>query len=78
MAIKLDISKACDWVEWGFLRQIMLKLGIDAKWVHLSMEIVTTASYSVLINGEPKVFVSPSRGIRQEEISYPCTCSYYV
>ena len=56
----------------------MLKLGIDAKWVHLSMEIVTTASYSVLTNGEPKVFVSPSRGIRQEEISYPCTCSYYV
>ena len=78
MAIKLDISKACDWVEWGFLCQIMLKLGIDAKWLHLSMEIVTTASYSVLINGEPKVFVSPSRGIRQEEISYPCTCSYYV
>ena len=78
MALKLDISKACDWVEWGFLRQIMLKLGIDAKWVHLSMEIVTTTSYSVLINGEPKVFVSPSRGIRQEEISYPCTCSYYV
>ena len=29
MAIKLDISKAYDHVEWGFLRSIMLKLGID-------------------------------------------------
>ena len=29
MAIKLDISKAYNHVEWSFLRSIMLKLGID-------------------------------------------------
>lgn len=71
MTIKLDISKTYDWVEWGFLRQIMLKLGIDVKWVHLSMETVTIASYSVLINGEPKGFVTPSRGIRQDDLLSP-------
>lgn len=65
MATKLDISKAYDQVEWDFLRQIMLKLGIKTRWVHLARETVTTASYSVLINGEPKSFVTPSRGIRQ-------------
>ena len=65
MAIKLDISKAYDQVEWEFLRWIMLKLGIDARWVCLAMETVITASYSVLINGEPKGFITPSRGIRQ-------------
>ena len=31
MAIKLDISKAYYWVEWEFLRHIMLKLGIDVQ-----------------------------------------------
>ena len=29
------------------------------------METVCTASYSVLINGEPKGFIKPSRGIKQ-------------
>ena len=65
MAIKQDISKAYDQVEWEFLRRIMLKLGIDARWVCLAMETMTTASYLVLINGEPKGFITPSRGIRQ-------------
>ncbi|KAL0012411.1 hypothetical protein SO802_007519 [Lithocarpus litseifolius] len=65
MAVKLDISKAYDRVEWSFLERIMLKLGLDRKWVSLAMETITTASYSVLINGEPRGFVNPTRGIKQ-------------
>ena len=53
MAVKLDISKAYNRVEWEFLRQIMLELGFAPRWVHLAMETLTTASYSVRINGEP-------------------------
>ena len=58
MAVKLDISKAYDQVEWSFLHQIMLKLGLHPKWVDLAMETITTASYSVLINGEPRGFIT--------------------
>ena len=65
MAIKLDISKAYDRVEWAFLQQIMLKLGINGRWVRLAMETVHTASYSILINGEPKGYITLSRGIKQ-------------
>ena len=43
----------------------MLKLGLSEQWVNLAMETVRSASYSVLINGEPKGFIKPSRGIRQ-------------
>ena len=36
MAVKLDISKAYDQVEWDFLRKIMLKLGFNERWVHMA------------------------------------------
>ena len=65
MAIKLDISKAYNQVKWVFPWKIMLKLGFDEQWVHLAMETVHIATYSVLINGEPKGYITPSSGIKQ-------------
>ena len=65
MVVKLDISKAYDRVEWVFLQKVMLKLGLDEKWVQLAMETVCTATYSVLINGEPKGFVTSTRDVKQ-------------
>ena len=40
MAVKLDISKAYDWVEWGFSQNIMLKLGLDHKWVDMTRQLL--------------------------------------
>ena len=65
MTVKLDISKAYVRVGWGFLRQIMLKMGFDPRWVHLAMETITIDSYAVLINGESWGFITPWRGIKQ-------------
>lgn len=65
LAIKTDISKAYDRVEWNFLEQVMLKLGFDQRWVKWIMECVRTVSYEVLINGSPYGHITPTRGLRQ-------------
>ena len=68
MVVKLDISKAYDQVKWEFLQRIMLKLGLSEQWVNLAMETVQSASYSMIINGEPKGFIKPSQGIQQGDL----------
>ena len=65
MAVKLDISKAYEKVEWNFLEKIMLSLGFPAQWVDLAMSTVRSVSYSVIVNGEPCGYITPSRGIKQ-------------
>lgn len=60
VALKLDISKAYDRVEWQFLKQTMAKLGYFFR-----MNGITMATFSVIINGSPKGFIQPERGLRQ-------------
>ncbi|OMO90520.1 reverse transcriptase [Corchorus capsularis] len=67
MALKLDLSKAYDRVEWAFLEGVMRSLGFSARWISRIMTCVRAVSYSVLVNGVPTDKFAPSRGIRQED-----------
>ena len=65
LALKLDISRAYDRVEWQFLQGIMEKMGFPTQWIERVMSCVITPSFSIFVNGKPYGMVHPSRGIRQ-------------
>lgn len=65
-AIKLDMAKAYDRIEWEHLRRIMLQLGFHEFFVNLiMMRCVTYVSFSVKINGVLSEVFKPTREIRQ-------------
>ena len=65
LALKLDVSKAYDQVEWMFLQGARQKLGFPEKWIERVMTCATTTSFSILLNGKPYGNMLPTRGIRQ-------------
>ncbi|XP_031091127.1 uncharacterized protein LOC115996126 [Ipomoea triloba] len=64
-ALKLDMSKAFDRVEWPFLHAMLNKLSFDARWISLIMECVSTVSYHISHDGSLIGPIIPSRGLRQ-------------
>jgi hypothetical protein len=64
-AIKLDMSKAYDRVEWKFLQEMMIRLGFNRRWTDLVMKCVTTVRYQVKVNGDATETIIPERGLRQ-------------
>ena len=64
-AIKLDMSKAYDRVEWAFLRDMMVKLGFRENWIDLIMKCVSSVSYRVRVNGNLSDRFTLERGLRQ-------------
>ncbi len=64
-ALKLDMNKAYDRINWNFLIVVLERMGFSQTWVNWITQCVTTVSYSVLINSSPSDSFTPARGLRQ-------------
>ncbi|XP_057794267.1 uncharacterized protein LOC131010650 [Salvia miltiorrhiza] len=64
-AFKIDISKAYDRVDWGYLDAVLRRLGFCDKWRDWMQMCVRSVSYDILINGKEVGPITPRRGLRQ-------------
>lgn len=61
--IKIDFRKAFDFIQWLFLRHLLLLLGFPTQFVHLIMKCVETTSYFVSMNGDLFGFFNEKCGV---------------
>lgn len=64
-AIKIDISKAFDSVQRSFLLNVLAALNFPQQFIHWISLCISTASFSVQINGELSGYFQSTRGLRQ-------------
>jgi hypothetical protein len=65
MAIKIDMEKAFDRMEWSFILAILSKLGFHPTWINWVRIHISSSSFSILINGSPFGLFTLERGLRQ-------------
>ena len=67
MAIKIDLEKAYDKLEWGFIKDMLARFNFPSNLSDLIMSCISSVSTFLLFNGGKLEPFCPLRGIRQDD-----------
>ncbi|XP_034211169.1 uncharacterized protein LOC117624139 [Prunus dulcis] len=65
IAWKIDLSKAYDRLNWGFIMTVLKEVGFPENLIQLIIHCVSSVTYQVCVNGELTETFTPKNGIRQ-------------
>jgi hypothetical protein len=65
MIIQLDLAKAYEKTSWHYMVKTLEAFGFTQHWIRWIVNLVSTTSFSLLINGAPTKPYSPTIGIRK-------------
>lgn len=65
VAVKVDMEKAYDRLDWGFLRSTLKGVGLKEDLISIIMACTSSISTTVLWNGEDSHRFQPTRDVRQ-------------
>lgn len=65
MALKLDMSKTYNRVEWGFLEVVLKKMGFNNQITKMFMTCISAVNYQISHAGRKFGSINPTRGLRQ-------------
>ena len=60
MALKIDLEKTYDKLEWSFIKDMLIRANIMVDLIDIIMSCILTVSTSILVNGEALDMINPS------------------
>lgn len=63
--MKLDMPKAYDSIEWGYMEQILQALAFPEQFIRWIMTCMETVTYTIMINGALTKPFDARKGLRQ-------------
>eukprot|EP00253_Pinus_taeda_P034910 PITA_34910 len=75
MIMQLDIAKYYDKLNWTYIKKILSAFGFDHNWIKWVMALVTSSSFSILVNGSPSETFIPSRSLTK---GYPLSPFLFI
>ncbi|XP_075103543.1 uncharacterized protein LOC142178112 [Nicotiana tabacum] len=62
--IKIDLNKAYDSVEWGFVEEMLYAMNIPVKFINWVMNCISTTQYNIALNGDLYGNIQGKHGLR--------------